>query len=134
MNPEKYIPDIRKKYPKENPYDFVAMIGIVAEARAGERGSAVTAADFEFGGKLLCLIFDPIKFKIVNFSSEMESLRQSYRGIAQSDEAQQMFRESLRPELLTASDVSAAISAGSVETLFRLPATSGEGDDLMAES
>lgn len=122
MSPEEYIPLIRDKYPDEDPKDVLTMMGIVASARAEARGGAPTRADLEFGGKILCVIFDPIKIKIVGFSDQTKSLRRAYRGIADSPDLQEMFRESLRPELLSAEEASEAIQGG-VDALFRLPAT-----------
>ena len=64
-------------------------------------------------------------------NSKFQSLRRAYRGIAYSDDLQEMFRDSLRPQLLSAEDASQAIETG-VEGLFRLPAIvddSGFDDD-----
>ncbi len=125
MKPEDYIPQITEKYPDEDPNDVVAMIKILAETRADSRGSTITTADFDFAGKILCVIFDPIKFRIVSFSPEMKSLRRSYRGISESTQMQAMFRDSLRDDVVSAAEAPEAIEAG-VETLFRLPATFDE--------
>ncbi len=128
MTPEHYIALIKEKYPDEDPNDVLTMIETLARARAEARGADISRDDLEFAGKILCVIFDPIKFKIVSFSSQTKSLRRSYRGIADSADLQDTFRESLRPELVSAGKASAAIEAG-VEALFRLPATAGEDEE-----
>jgi hypothetical protein len=128
MIPETYLSLIREQYPEEDPNDVLTMIDILARARAEARGATLARDDFDFAGKILCVIFDPIKFKIVGFAKETKSLRRAYRGIAESAGAQETFRESLRPDLVSAEEASEAIAAG-IEALFRLPATTGEDDD-----
>ena len=122
MRLEEYIPLIKKKYPDEDPKDVLNMIEILASERAKARGSALSRADLEFAGKILCVVFDPIKLEIVAFTEHTKLLRRSYRGIADSPPMQDAFRESLRPDLVSAPKASEAIKSG-VEALFRLPAT-----------
>ena len=128
MTPEDYIPLIREKYPNEDPNDVLTMIEVLATARAEARETDLAREDLEFAGKILCVIFDPIKFKITGYANQTKSLRRAYRGIAYSVDLQNTFRESLKPGLVSAEEASEAIEAG-VEGLFWLPATAGEDDD-----
>jgi hypothetical protein len=125
MNRESYIAQIRETYPNEDPNDVFVMMEILAEARADARGASLSSADFEFAGKILCVIFDPIKFTIVGFSDQMQSLRRAYRGIAGNPQTQATFKESLQTDLVSAQRASEAIKSG-VDALFRLPATHDE--------
>ncbi len=126
MTPEDYLPLIRKTYPDEDANDVAKMMEILAEARAEARGQSLSREPFEFAGKILCVIFDPVKSTVTNFSRQTKFLRRAYRGIADSEDLQEMFRGSLRPELLLAETATQAIEAG-VEALFRIPVLEDEG-------
>ena len=123
MNQVDYLKLIESKYPKENARDVFMMMTILAGARAELRGEELTtSADFDFAGTILCVIFDPIKFTVTNYADNTKSLRRAYRDIASSTSLQDTFRESLKPELLSAENASEAIKVG-VDNLFLLPAT-----------
>ena len=120
MSRSQYIPQIVQKYPNEDPNDVFAMMQILAQARATVQGVPISDTHYSFAGKILCVIFDPVKTQ--EFSRSMASLRRAYRGIASDETAQSTFRGSLREDILSADNASQAIRAGS-EALFYLPAT-----------
>lgn len=121
MNQVDYLKLIDSKYPEENANDVFMMMTILAGARAELRGQQqTTSEDFDFAGKILCVIFDPIKFTATDFAEQAKSLRRAYRDIASSTNLQDTFRESLKPTLLSAENASEAIKFG-VDSLFWLP-------------
>lgn len=122
MNQVDYLKLIKNKYPEENAGDVFMMMTILAGARAELRGEQTTSEDFDFAGTILCVIFDPIKFTATGFADQAKSLRRAYRDIASSTSLQDTFRESLKPDLLSAENASEAIKVG-VDSLFWLPAT-----------
>ena len=113
MKANDYIPLIRQKYPQEDPKDVLAMMEILATARAEQRGDTPTDQDWQFAGKILCVIFDPVKVTITGYSEQTKSLRRAYKNIAASQSAQETFRGSLRSELMSAETASDAIKVAS---------------------
>jgi hypothetical protein len=103
----------------ESEADVVALIDILADARARAANRSVAAADEQYAGKILCVVFDPVKTN--THRDFVHQLRHDLRGVANSEVLQNVFEQSLTQELLTDPDVKDAITRGP-DALFHLPA------------
>jgi hypothetical protein len=112
-----YLSDIRNSIgPGEHEEDVVAMIDILADARAFNRRPEEN--DFRFAATIWCVIQRPLKPP--QFQSAIIQIRRSYIGIATNVDLQTRLTRSFTQTLLRAPTEQAAIAQG-VGALFNLP-------------
>lgn len=104
--------------------DETKMVELLATARAQAQGTDA-AAQRGFAGKVLCLVFDPVKANYPEHESSVRRFRSLFGGVSTSHSLQELFVEGLTPTLLGASTLEDAISH-SFDDLMRTPLTEGE--------
>lgn len=120
MSGTKYLPEIRYKYPDENPFDIVKMIDILAEERGSSIRVSVSDGEYEYSATIWCPIFDPIKPRA--YQDEIRDVRLRYRSVAEDTDLQRSLRSSFTDELLRAPDAQHAIIEATqrgIQALFR---------------
>ena len=98
--------------PGERREDAMFLIDAVVAARARE-----TAGELELAGKILCLIFDPVKVAAYDYGAAAKGLRKDYAGVAEEPSLQGAFRKSITGELLELDHIEQAVDLG-IERLF----------------
>jgi hypothetical protein len=101
---------------KFDPHDALVMVALLATRRMETRQTRAAEA-VQFGGKVLCFIFDPVKSRNTAYVEEMRATREGFRGIYKSPALQKVFASSLSAEFLKVPNVAAAIALG-VDALF----------------
>lgn len=115
MSAARYIPEIVRQFPEENPEDFVMMIEILAEERARALETDLSDIIYDYAATIICTIFEPVKLQ--NYIDGIRILRRSYTGIAASSQLQDRYRNFMTSTLLRAATPQEAILAG-IDALF----------------
>jgi hypothetical protein len=93
------------------PEDAITMVSLLARRRRQIVNQEMNSA-VEFGGKVLCFIFDPVKSRNTAFVHAMRVVREPYRGIFLDPELQDDFEGSLSKEFLRAPTIGEAVELG----------------------
>ena len=115
MSAIKYFLEIGRKYPDENPEDFIMMIEILAEERARALDTELSDTIYDYAATILCTLFDSVKLQ--DYIDDIFIVRGLFVGIAKDNELQASFRKSMTKALLEAATPQEAIRGG-VKSLF----------------
>jgi hypothetical protein len=99
--------------------DAAVLVDLVAKARA--KGREGDETDYRFALTILCFLWDVGKNEAYQLA--VRQMRQTYRGIADSDELRTACAKSIAPELIDSRSIDEALRKP-VERLF-VPETSG---------
>jgi hypothetical protein len=124
MSGSRYLPEIRSHFPGERADDLLAMIDLLAEARARAGGRPPLDRWYEFAARVLGIASH--LFRAAELQEESRQLRVRFAGIASSPPLQEAFIRSFSERLLRADSALEAIEDG-LDSLFTLPSHGLDG-------